>query len=152
MNESLHPILRYMFISGSGEGWALYTETLADEMGLYSDAVTRIGMLSAEAQRAARLVIDPGIHVMGWTRQQAIDYMLENTALGVDSGGRGVDRRRRGRTVLCTGESRQQRGDTRIGPEELVFQPFAFLVFSWHYRPITRFLSPSATSGLSLLR
>jgi len=92
MNESLHPILRYMFISGSGEGWALYTETLADEMGLYSDAVTRIGMLSAEAQRAARLVIDPGIHVMGWTRQQAIDYMLENTALGVDNAIYEIDR------------------------------------------------------------
>ncbi len=92
MNESLHPILRYMFISGSGEGWALYTETLADEMGLYSDAVTRLGMLSDEAHRAARLVVDPGIHVMGWTRQQAIDYVLENTALGIDNVTYEIDR------------------------------------------------------------
>ena len=92
LNDSLHSILRYMFVSGTGEGWALYTETLAGEMGLYSDAVTKLGMLSAEAQRAARLVVDPGMHVMGWTRQQAIDYMLENTALGVDNASYEIDR------------------------------------------------------------
>jgi len=91
-NESLHPILRYMYVSGSSEGWALYTETLADEMGLYSSPVTRLGMLSDEAHRAARLVVDPGIHVMGWTRQQAIDYVLENTALGVDGVSYEIDR------------------------------------------------------------
>ena len=92
MNESLHPILRYMYVSGSSEGWALYTETLADEMGLYSSPVTRLGMLSDEAHRAARLVVDPGIHIMGWTRQQAIDYVLENTALGVDGVSYEIDR------------------------------------------------------------
>jgi len=92
MNESLHPILRYMYVSGSAEGWALYTETLADEMGLYSSPVTRLGMLSDEAHRAARLVVDPGIHVMGWTRQQAIDYVLENTALGIDNVSYEIDR------------------------------------------------------------
>lgn len=92
LNESLHPILRYMWVSGSGEGWALYTEKLADEMGLYSSAVTRMGMLSDEAHRAARLVVDTGMHVMGWTRQQAIDYILENTALGVDNATYEVDR------------------------------------------------------------
>ena len=91
-NESLHPVLRYMWVSGSGEGWALYTEKLADEMGLYSSAVTRMGMLSDEAHRAARLVVDTGLHVMGWTRQQAIDYILENTALGIDNARYEVDR------------------------------------------------------------
>ena len=91
-NEDLHPILQYMFISGSGEGWALYTERLADEMGLYSDDVARMGMLSNEAYRAARLVVDPGVHVMGWTREQAIDYMLDNTAEGYDSVSSEVDR------------------------------------------------------------
>lgn len=91
-NESLHPILRYMWVSGSGEGWALYTEKLADEMGLYSSAVTRMGMFSDEAHRAARLVVDTGLHVMGWTRQQAIDYILENTALGIDNATYEVDR------------------------------------------------------------
>ena len=91
-NESLHPILRYMGVSGSGEGWALYTEKLADEMGLYSSAVTRMGMLSDEAHRAARLVVDTGMHVMGWTRQEAIDYLLENTALGLDNVSYEIDR------------------------------------------------------------
>ena len=92
MNDGLHPILRYMFISGSGEGWALYTERLADEMGLYSDDVARLGMLSNEAYRAARLVVDPGMHVLGWTRQQAMEYMLENTAESYDGVASEVDR------------------------------------------------------------
>jgi uncharacterized protein (DUF885 family) len=92
LNDELHPIMSYMFISGSGEGWALYTERLAGEMGLYSDEVARLGMLSNEAYRAARLVVDPGIHVLGWSRQQAIDYMLENTAEGYDSVSSEVDR------------------------------------------------------------
>jgi len=92
LNEALHPVLRYMFISGSAEGWALYTERLADEMKLYSSDVARMGMLSNEAYRAARLVVDPGIHVLGWTRQQAIDYMLENTAEGHDAVSSEVDR------------------------------------------------------------
>ena len=55
-------------------------ERLADEMGLYTDDVDRLGMLSNEAFRAARLVVDPGLHALGWSRQQAIDYMLANTA------------------------------------------------------------------------
>ncbi len=92
MNESLHPVLRYMFISGSVEGWALYTERLADEMGLYSGELDRLGMLSNEAYRAARLVVDPGIHVLGWTRDEAIEYMMENTAEGYDAVSGEIDR------------------------------------------------------------
>ena len=76
----VHPVLQYFFSSGLGEGWALYTERLADEMGLYSADVDRLGMLSNEAFRAARLVVDPGMHALGWSRSQAIDYMLANTA------------------------------------------------------------------------
>jgi uncharacterized protein (DUF885 family) len=79
-NQSAHPILRYMFVSGSVEGWALYTEKLADEMQLYSSDIARLGMLSNEAYRAARLVVDPGMHVMGWSRDDAIQYMLDHTA------------------------------------------------------------------------
>jgi uncharacterized protein (DUF885 family) len=62
------------------EGWALYAERLCDEMGLYTGDMDRLGMLSFDAWRAARLVVDTGMHSLGWTRQQAIDYMLANTA------------------------------------------------------------------------
>jgi uncharacterized protein (DUF885 family) len=81
-----------MFVSGSVEGWGLYAESLADEMGLYSSPLARLGMLSNEAYRAARLVVDPGIHVLGWTRKQAIEYMLANTAEGEDAVAGQIDR------------------------------------------------------------
>jgi uncharacterized protein (DUF885 family) len=74
------------------EGWALYTERLADEMGLYSGDVDRIGMLSYDAWRACRLVVDTGIHAMGWSRQQAIDYMVENSVLAENNIVNEVDR------------------------------------------------------------
>jgi uncharacterized protein (DUF885 family) len=61
------------------EGWGLYSERLADEMGLYSSPLQRLGMLSADVWRASRLVVDTGLHAFGWTRQQTVDYMLENT-------------------------------------------------------------------------
>jgi uncharacterized protein (DUF885 family) len=60
------------------EGWALYAERLADEMGLYRDAFDRLGMLAADSWRSCRLVVDTGLHELGWTRQQAIDFMREN--------------------------------------------------------------------------
>lgn len=66
------------------EGWALYTERLADEMGLYSGDVDRLGMLTADAWRAGRLVVDTGLHALGWTRRQAIDFFLEHTPLDED--------------------------------------------------------------------
>ena len=77
--ENLHPIQRYFYLSGFGEGWGLYAERLADEMGLFTSDVDRLGLLSNEALRAARLVVDSGMHALGWTRQQAIDYVLEHT-------------------------------------------------------------------------
>jgi uncharacterized protein (DUF885 family) len=91
-NKSAHPILRYMYVSGAAEGWALYCEKLADEMGLYSSDLARLGMLSNEAYRAARLVVDPGMHVMGWSRDEAIQYMLEHTAESPNSIAKEVDR------------------------------------------------------------
>jgi uncharacterized protein (DUF885 family) len=63
------------------EGWGLYSERLADEMGLYSADLDRIGILSFDAWRACRLVVDTGMHALRWTRAQAIDFMLQNTAL-----------------------------------------------------------------------
>jgi uncharacterized protein (DUF885 family) len=75
----LHPIQRYFFLSGFGEGWALYAERLSDEMGLFTSDVDRLGLLSNEALRAARLVVDSGMHMLGWSRQKAIDYVLAHT-------------------------------------------------------------------------
>jgi uncharacterized protein (DUF885 family) len=76
-----HPIARYMGNAGYSEGWALYSERLADEMGLFTGDIDRIGMLSEQALRAARLVVDPGMHVLGWTRDQAIEYMAQRTTM-----------------------------------------------------------------------
>ena len=74
------------------EGWALYSERLADELGLYSGDVDRLGMLSFDAWRAARLVVDTGIHHKGWTRAQAEAYMRENTPLADNNIVNEVDR------------------------------------------------------------
>ena len=69
------------FIPAYGEGWGLYTERLADEMGLYSTPLDRMGMLSADSMRACRLVVDTGMHALGWSRRQAIDYMVANSPM-----------------------------------------------------------------------
>lgn len=65
------------------EGWGLYAERLADEMGLYSSELQRLGMLSADSWRAARLVVDTGLHHFGWSRSRAVDYLRENTAVAL---------------------------------------------------------------------
>lgn len=79
-NTANHPIARYIQNSGFTEGWGLYAERLADEMGLYSSDLDRLGMLSAQALRASRLVVDTGLHALGWTRERAIDYMATTSA------------------------------------------------------------------------
>ena len=71
------------FIAAYGEGWGLYSERLADEMGLYSTPLDRMGMLEADSMRACRLVVDTGLHALGWSRQQAIEYMTENSPMAV---------------------------------------------------------------------
>ncbi|MFS8103793.1 DUF885 domain-containing protein [Lentzea alba] len=77
----LPDIRKYASIDAYLEGWGLYSERLADEMGLFSSDEQRFGMLSADAMRAARLVVDTGLHALGWPRQQAIDYLRENTVM-----------------------------------------------------------------------
>lgn len=79
--ENLHPISRESRMTAFIEGWALYSERLGKEIGFYKDPYQDFGRLSMEAWRASRLVVDTGIHWLGWTRQQAIDYMADNTAL-----------------------------------------------------------------------
>ena len=80
------------YISAYGEGWALYCERLGVEMGMYDSAYDRFGMLGYQIWRAARLVVDTGIHSRGWTRQQAIDYLRQYTALPEREIGTEVDR------------------------------------------------------------
>ena len=79
LGDTVHPIARYLGNSGYSEGWALYSERLADELNLYSRPLDRMGLLSDQGARAARMVIDTGIHTLGWSRTQAVDYMLNNS-------------------------------------------------------------------------
>ncbi len=72
---------RFLGMTAFVEGWALYVERLADEMGLYHGDLDRMGLLSFDAWRASRLVVDTGIHAEGWTRAQAITFMMDHTAL-----------------------------------------------------------------------
>jgi uncharacterized protein (DUF885 family) len=90
--EGLPAFRRYDGATAFVEGWALYIERLADEMGLYSGDLDRLGMLSFDSWRASRLVVDTGIHAQQWTREQAIAFMLENTPLAENNIANEVDR------------------------------------------------------------
>ena len=79
-NQQLPDFRKYNWFGAYGEGWALYTESLGKELGLYKDPYQYFGMLGNEMHRAVRLVVDTGIHTKGWTREQAIQYSLDNEA------------------------------------------------------------------------
>lgn len=80
-NERLPKFARILWYGAYGEGWALYCESLGKELGLYTDPRQYMGALNDEMHRAIRLVVDPGLHWRGWTREQAIQYMMDNEAL-----------------------------------------------------------------------
>lgn len=79
-NTQLPNLRRFLWYGAYGEGWALYTESLGKELGLYADPYQYFGMLSSEMHRAIRLVVDVGLHTKGWTREQAIQYSKDNEA------------------------------------------------------------------------
>jgi uncharacterized protein (DUF885 family) len=79
--DHLPRIRRFASYVGFDEGWALYTESLGHELGLFADPFQYYGRLNDEQLRAMRLVVDTGLHAFGWSREQAIDYMLENSSL-----------------------------------------------------------------------
>ncbi|QDF77012.1 DUF885 domain-containing protein [Shewanella marisflavi] len=89
---SLPEFRRYSYISAFGEGWGLYSEYLGLEGGFYQDPYSNFGRLTYEMWRAARLVVDTGMHAKGWTRQQAIDFMASNTALSLHNVTTEIDR------------------------------------------------------------
>jgi uncharacterized protein (DUF885 family) len=88
----LHPVVGELEVTSYSEGWGLYAERLADAMGLYSSELQRIGMLTLDALRASRLVVDTGLHARGWSRQKAIDFLLENTTLEPSNAEGEIDR------------------------------------------------------------
>ena len=90
--ESIPKFRRDLYLSAFGEGWGLYSELLAEEMGIYTTPYEKFGQLSYSMWRACRLVVDTGIHSFNWTREQAVDYMLNNTALSKHEINTEVDR------------------------------------------------------------
>ncbi len=90
--EGLPPFRRYTNFTAFVEGWALYAERLGREVGFYQDPYSDFGRLTLEMWRACRLVVDTGIHYFGWTRQQAIDYLQQHTALSMHDISTEVDR------------------------------------------------------------
>lgn len=92
LGDSIPKFRRSMYLSAYGEGWGLYSEFLADEMGIYTTPYERFGKLTYEQWRACRLVIDTGIHAKGWTREQAVEYFTKNTALSMHNINTEVDR------------------------------------------------------------
>lgn len=83
LGDSIPQFRKDLYLSAYGEGWGLYSEFLADEMGMYTTPYEQFGKYTYEMWRACRLVVDTGIHAKGWTRQQVIDYMSSNTALSL---------------------------------------------------------------------
>ena len=83
LGDKIPPFRKNLYLSAYGEGWGLYTEYLAEEMGLYTTPYEQFGKLTYEMWRACRLVVDTGIHALGWSKEMVLDYMSSNTALSL---------------------------------------------------------------------
>lgn len=92
LGDSIPKFRRNMYLSAFGEGWGLYSEFLAEEMGIYTTPYERFGKLTYEQWRACRLVVDTGIHAKGWTREEAVEFLRSNTALSLHNINTEVDR------------------------------------------------------------
>lgn len=90
--ETIPKFRRNLYLSAYGEGWGLYTEYLAEEMGIYTTPYEHFGKLTYEMWRACRLVVDTGIHAFGWTRDEAVNFMADNTALSLHEVNTEIDR------------------------------------------------------------
>lgn len=90
--DNLPTYRRHAYISAFGEGWGLYSEWLGIEAGIYQDHYSNFGRLTYEMWRAARLVVDTGMHVMGWSRERAMSFMQDNTALSLHNVKTEIDR------------------------------------------------------------
>ncbi|MCY4370850.1 MAG: DUF885 domain-containing protein [bacterium] len=99
-NSEIHDLHRYSYLPAFGEGWGLYSERLADEMGLYENDWERVGMLTADSLRAGRLVVDTGIHALGWSRRRAIRYLADNSPMSIHEVTEEVDR-----YIACPGQA-----------------------------------------------
>lgn len=123
-NTGIHDIHRHSYLPAFGEGWGLYSERLSDEMGLYADDWERVGMLTADSLRAGRLVVDTGIHALGWSRSQAIRFMADHSPMSIHEVTEEIDR-----YIACPGqalsymlgrleiESLRSEAESRLGAE-----------------------------------
>ncbi|GMQ84583.1 MAG: hypothetical protein BMS9Abin07_0147 [Acidimicrobiia bacterium] len=92
LGDSVPDFRRHLHIVAYGEGWGLYSERVSDEMGIYGSDLDRMGMVVGDSMRAGRLVVDTGMHALGWSRQQAINYLAENTPMSMHTITEEIDR------------------------------------------------------------
>ena len=92
LSEDIPRFRSNLYLSAYGEGWRLYSEFLGNEMGIYTTPYEEFGKYTYEMWRACRLVVDTGIHIKNWTREQAVDYLKSNTALSIHEVNTEIDR------------------------------------------------------------
>jgi uncharacterized protein (DUF885 family) len=133
--DSVPEFQKHALVTAHVEGWGLYTERLCDEMGLYSNDVARIGMLSFDSWRACRLVVDTGMHALGWSRREAIDYMTANSPQAHNNIESEVDR------YIMTANSHQAHNNIESEVDRYIGWPGQALAYMIGRREIMRLRS-----------